>query len=220
MFCGVWIVRRHVRDAASRDFWLPSRPPHLPRLHQCHAGIHNPRVDALLNSREVAFEKPNRRGVRPIAIWEAWLRLAAIVCIRLLPHAGSSLAPLQLGVGTPGGAENIGHAINAALCSDPDSTVVLSHDWANAFNTIHQADLLPAVACRHPPLVPSTTPCTALIPPCISSLTTIQAPSTLSLPAGCAKGTPSGPSSSHWCFNALLRPLLQHTLPNTPLLCG
>jgi hypothetical protein len=59
-----------------------------------------PRVDAVLNSRGVAFEKPNRRGVRPIAIWEAWLRLAAIVCIRLLPDAGPSLAPLQLEVRT------------------------------------------------------------------------------------------------------------------------
>jgi hypothetical protein len=113
-------------------------------------------LDSLLDSRGVAFEKPNRRGVRPIAICEAWLRLAVIVCIRLLPDAGPSLAPLQLGVGTPGGAENIGHAINAALRPDPDSTVVLSHDWANAFNTIHRADLFAAVASRHPSLVPFT----------------------------------------------------------------
>jgi hypothetical protein len=55
-----------------------------------------PRVDALLSSRGVAFEKPNRRGIRPIAICEPWLRLAAIVCIRLLPDAGPSLAPLRL----------------------------------------------------------------------------------------------------------------------------
>jgi hypothetical protein len=115
-----------------------------------------PRVDALLNSRGVAFEKPNRLGGRPIAICEAWLRLAAIFCIRLLTDAGPSLAPLQLGVGAPGGAENIGHAINAALRSDPDSTVVLSHDWANAFITIHLADLFAAVASWHPSLAPFT----------------------------------------------------------------
>jgi hypothetical protein len=80
--------------------------------------------------------------------------LAAIVCIRLLPDAGPSLAPLQLGVGTPGKAENFGNAINAALRSDPDSTMALSHDWANAFNTIHRGDLFAAVASWHTFLVP------------------------------------------------------------------
>jgi hypothetical protein len=59
-------------------------------------------------------------------------------------------------VGTPGGAENIGQAINAALRYDPDSTVVLSHDGVNAFNTIHRADLFAAVASWHPSLVPFT----------------------------------------------------------------
>jgi hypothetical protein len=112
-----------------------------------------PQVNALLTSRGLAFEKLNRRGVRPIAICEAWLRLAAIVCIRLLPVTGPSLAPLQLGVGTPGGAENIGHTINAALRSDPDSTVVFSHDWANAFNTMQRANLFAIVASWHPALV-------------------------------------------------------------------
>jgi hypothetical protein len=48
------------------------------------------------------------------------------------------------------------HAINAALRSDSDSTLVLSHDWVNASNTIHRADLFAAVVCWHPPLVPFT----------------------------------------------------------------
>jgi hypothetical protein len=70
------------------------------------------------------------------------------------PDAAPSLAPLQLGVGIPGGAQNIGHAINAALRSDSADTVVLSHDWPNAFNTIHWADLIAAVTSRHPSLIP------------------------------------------------------------------
>jgi hypothetical protein len=61
---------------------------------------------------------------------------------------------LQLGVGIQGRAENIGHAINAALRSNPADTVVLSHDWANALNTIHRSDLFAAVTSRHPSLVP------------------------------------------------------------------
>jgi hypothetical protein len=48
------------------------------------------------------------------------------------------------------------HAINAALRSDPDSRAVLYHDWANAFSTIHRADLFAAVASWHPSLVPVT----------------------------------------------------------------
>jgi hypothetical protein len=75
-----------------------------------------------------AIHQPNRRGIRPIAMSEAWLHLAAIVCIKLLPDAGLSLIRCRLGVGIQGAAENSGHAINAALHSDPNSTVVLSHD--------------------------------------------------------------------------------------------
>jgi hypothetical protein len=51
-----------------------------------------PRVDAVFKSRGVALEMPNIRGVQPTAICEPWLRLAAIVCIRLLPDTGPSLA--------------------------------------------------------------------------------------------------------------------------------
>jgi hypothetical protein len=69
------------------------------------------------------------------------------------PDAGPSRDPLQLQVGIQREADNIGHAINAAFRSDPTSTVVLSHFWANAFNTIHRADLFAAVASRHPSLV-------------------------------------------------------------------
>jgi hypothetical protein len=109
-----------------------------------------PRVDALLNSTGVAFEKSNRRGIRPIAICEAWLRLAAIVCIKLLPEAGPSLAPLQLRVSIRVKAKNIRHVTNAVLLSEPADTVVVSHDWEHSFNTIHWADLFAAVASRHP----------------------------------------------------------------------
>jgi hypothetical protein len=141
----------------------------MPRCFGCPAGLRTclasvnttlsftiPRGDTFLKSRGVAVAKLYRQGVRPITICGALLRLAAIVNMRLLPDARSSVAPLQLGLGTPCGAENISHAINAALRSDPDSTVVLCHDWAIAFNTIHRADLFAAVASWHPSLVPFT----------------------------------------------------------------
>ena len=44
-----------------------------------------PRVPALVNCKGVAFDKNGPSAVRPIAIAEAWLRLAAIVCLRKEP---------------------------------------------------------------------------------------------------------------------------------------
>jgi hypothetical protein len=110
-----------------------------------------PRVDALLNSKTLASVKHRGQGIRPVAICEACLRLAAIVCMRLIPDAGPSLASLQLGVRIQGRADDIGHAINAALRVNPASTEVLSHDWPNAFKP---TDHFAAMASRHPSLVP------------------------------------------------------------------
>ena len=47
---------------------------------------------------------------------------------------GARLAPLQVGVGIPGGTKNVVHV----LAEDPE-TVVISVDMANAFNSFHRA---------------------------------------------------------------------------------
>jgi hypothetical protein len=174
-------------------------------------------VDALLNSRGVTFEKPTRQGIRPIAICEAWLCLAAIVCIRLLRDAGS-FAPLQLGVGINGGADNISHAINNVLRSNPANTVVSSYDWVEAFNTIPRPDLFAAVASRHPSMVPFAN----LM---YGAHTTVRFFSdhesgTVAIASvrGVHQGDPLCPSSLHRCSNTPLRPLLMRTLPCTQLL--
>ena len=89
------------------------------------------------------------------AIAEAWLRLGAIFCLRKEPDIGTDLAEAgQLGVGIPGGADNIGYAINAALATDPSNTLVVSFDWANAFNTPSRTALLAEVAATYPSLLP------------------------------------------------------------------
>ena len=115
-----------------------------------------PRVPALVNCKGVAFDKNGPSAVRPIAIAEAWLRLGAIVCLRKEPDIGTDLAEAgQLGVGIPGGADNIGHAINAALATDPSNTLVVSFDWANAFNTpSRRTALFAEVAATYPSLLP------------------------------------------------------------------
>ena len=62
------------------------------------------------------------------------------------------MAPLQLGVGVRGGAQSVGHAVRAAAAADPAS-VVIQLDWANAFNSVRRAALLPAVQERAPALL-------------------------------------------------------------------
>ena len=60
----------------------------------------------------------------------------------------------QLGVSIPGGADNIGRAINAALATDPSDTLVVSFDWANAFNTPSRTALFAEAAATYPSLLP------------------------------------------------------------------
>ena len=64
-----------------------------------------PHSDLLLASRLIALEKPHG-GVRPIAIGEAFLRVASICALSTVQTAADLLAPLQVGVGIPGGAHS------------------------------------------------------------------------------------------------------------------
>ena len=88
-----------------------------------------PRVPALVNCKGVAFDKNGPNAVRPITIAEAWLGLGATVCLRKEPEIGTDLADVgQPGFGIPRCADNIVHAINAALANEPSNTLVISFD--------------------------------------------------------------------------------------------
>ena len=114
-----------------------------------------PRVPALVNCKGVAFDKNGPNAVRRIAIAVSWLRIGAIVCLRKEPDIGTDLADAgKLGLSIRGGADNIGHAINAALATDPSNTLVISFDWANAFNATSRTDLFEEVAANYPSLLP------------------------------------------------------------------
>ena len=114
-----------------------------------------PRVPALVICKGDAFDKNGPSAVRPIAITEARLRLGAIVCLRKEPDMGTDLAEEgQLGAGIPGDADNIGHAINAALATDPFNTRVVTFDCAKAFNTPSRTALFAEVAVTYPSLLP------------------------------------------------------------------
>jgi hypothetical protein len=113
-----------------------------------------PHLPELLDSTLIGLEKPGSNGgVRPIAIGEAWLRLAGLCAMGACPGVGPALAPLQLGVGVRGGSQCMGHAIRAGIAEDP-SRVTVQLDWRNAFNTVSRDAMLKAVAQRAPALLP------------------------------------------------------------------
>ena len=71
-----------------------------------------------------------------------YIKLYGVCALRTYGRGiGARLAPLQVGVGTPGGTETVAHALPSALAEDPE-TVVISVDMANAFNSIHRAAML------------------------------------------------------------------------------
>ena len=71
-------------------------------------------------------------GVRPIAISETLYYSAGFSALPTYGRGiGAGLAPLQVGVGKPGGTEGVAHALLSPLAEDPES-VVESVDLANA----------------------------------------------------------------------------------------
>jgi hypothetical protein len=120
----------HILDATRRP---SARRACIAFLNNMLAG-RLPHVPELLDSDGLPLRKP-AGGICPIAIGEAWLRLAALCAVHECNDLGPSLAPLQLGVGISRGAEGVGHALRSALHSHPDH-LLLSLDCKNALNRI------------------------------------------------------------------------------------
>jgi hypothetical protein len=102
----------------------------------------------------VALRKPNG-SIRPIAVGEIWRRLTSKVAAKWgIAEAGAFLAPLQVGVGTPGGAEGEIHAITALVQHhEGDSALAIATvDFSNAFNTVCRKAMLAGVR-QHAPRI-------------------------------------------------------------------
>lgn len=117
-----------------------------------------PHIPQLLDSDGLALSKPQTAhgadpGIRPIAIDEAWIRLGAVCCISQHSDLGPSLAPLQTGVSIDSGSESVGHALRAALNSDPDA-LIISLDCKNALNLLSRQAMFEAVTEEAPSLLP------------------------------------------------------------------
>jgi hypothetical protein len=116
-----------------------------------------PPVPELLDSDGLPLSKP-AGGVRPFAIGdlEAWLRLAALCAVHECRELGPSLAPLQLGVRIPGGAEGVEHALRSALDAHPGH-LLLSLYCKNAFNSVSRQAIFHAAQEQAPSLLPFLT---------------------------------------------------------------
>lgn len=91
-------------------------------------------------------------GIRPIAVGNMWRRLAAkLVVSSITPELVELLAPHQLGVGIPGGAEAGSHAARIYWnASHPSIKAFLKLDFRNAFNEIRRDAILSSVATHFP----------------------------------------------------------------------
>ena len=108
--------------------------------------------EEMTDCRGIPLVKPDS-SLRPICVGEVWLRIAAVYLLALLGKAGTALSPLQLGIDVPGGADAIGHSLQAALDAEPDA-VVVSLDFRNAFNSVKRSSMATAVAERCPAALP------------------------------------------------------------------
>src|ERR1700712_5334131 len=86
------------------------------------------------------LKKPSG-GTRPIAMGEAFCKLAGLYCLSLVrTDIPAILEPIQFAL-SPGGSETAVHVLNAALDLHPD-WVVISADLTNAFNCRKRSDIL------------------------------------------------------------------------------
>jgi hypothetical protein len=97
-------------------------------------------VPALVQSNLLSISKPGG-GTWPIAIGEVWYSLDGLCAFAPCKDVGQSLAPLQLGVVVPGGAQPICHALTAGITAK-QSCLTLQLDLWNAFNTLSCQQML------------------------------------------------------------------------------
>jgi hypothetical protein len=109
----------------------------------CNGSLSEEAKQYLLASRLVAITKPDSDSLRPIAVGELFYRLAAVIAVsRESKSAAELLAPHQLGVGVPSGAERIVHSMQYELTDRTAKRAALKIDVSNAFNSCDRALLL------------------------------------------------------------------------------
>src|SRR6218665_137152 len=97
-------------------------------------------------------------GLRPIVIGYYLRRLTSKTANYITVHkAATYLAPLQIGVGVPEGAEAACHAARRFLKTMPTDSIMVKLDFKNAFNSLHRDRMLLALEEIAPELTPYST---------------------------------------------------------------
>ena len=101
----------------------------------------------MLLTSSLLFGLPKPNGdIRPIAVGELFVKLAARYCFDLsAPHFPGHFEPVQLAVGSPNGCERAMQIIQARIESDPTGLIAIHIDFANAYNAVDRAAMLESV---------------------------------------------------------------------------
>jgi len=92
-------------------------------------------------------------GLRPIAVGYVWRRLVAKCANKYaLSRLSGFFAPLQLGIGVPGGCEATIHSTRRFVAGMPLDHVVVKLDFANAFNSLRRDTMLESLFTTIPEL--------------------------------------------------------------------
>jgi hypothetical protein len=103
---------------------------------ECPTGL----ADAFHFANLTVLSKSNN-GVRPIITRNTWLRLLSkTIVIKEQRIHSTNLAPLQAGVGMPGGSEFIIHSVRHLLHTNP-SWIAVAIDCANAYGTLRRDNI-------------------------------------------------------------------------------
>ena len=107
-------------------------------------------IPILFGGRLIALAK-KEGGIRPIAVGSVWRRLASKCASTYAIRATRDLlAPRQVGVGVPGGAEASVHASRRFIDSLKTNQFFFKLDFSNAFNTLRRDSMLEAVKAEVP----------------------------------------------------------------------
>ena len=141
------ITPQHLKDllAAATDDQLLNQLVQLVNL-LLHGGLSQQINEIIYGANLIALQKKDG-GVRPIAVGYTWRRLAA-KCANTyaVNKLSAQFAPIQLGVGVPGGAEAAVHATRRYVMSMSNENVLVKLDFENAFNSLRRDCMLEAVA--------------------------------------------------------------------------
>ena len=107
-------------------------------------------IPILFGGRLIALAK-KEGGIRPIAVGSVWRRLASKCASTYAIRATRDLlAPRQVGVGVPGGAEASVHASRRFIDSLKTNQFFFKLDFSNALNTPRRDSMLEAVKAEVP----------------------------------------------------------------------